>query len=223
MKSVIFGRMIKNGIGVVMLVGIFTLASCNSPSQELALGDSLATSVAATIQALPSPSAYPSETPTRRLPPTPYPTMTSGPSLTALPSLTDTPTVTPTETEVPVGGGEVGKYQGGGNYACQVMGQKPNDWQKVKPDTLIYAFWNIKNVGAKDWKKGGIDILFLEGDRMDEYGALRELWFDIPAGDTREIVVVLRSPKKGGDYKTVWGLRRGDNVFCEFTIGVSVR
>lgn len=204
------------------LMGIFVLASCSSERPALTEGD-LQTAIAATIQAMPTASPLPKPSATKRPTATTFPTPTFIPSLTPIPSFTTSPTATSTETDVPVGGGELGKYQGGGNYACQVMGQKPIDWAKVKPEQIIYAYWTIKNVGAKNWYKGGIDILFLDGDRMDEYGPLRELWFDIPAGDTRDIVIVLRAPKKGGDYKTVWGLRRGDDVFCEMSLGVSVR
>lgn len=187
--------------------------------------DLLLTIVAATVQALPTNTAYPTNTATprpTRLPPTEIFTATPLVTLTPFPSITPTSTITETPTDVPVAA-KLGKYQGSGNYACMIMGQKPDNWSKIRPDTLVYVVWSVKNVGGKDWKKGGIDIVFKSGSKLYEYGPSRELSFDIPVGDTRDIVVVIRAPKVGGDYQTSWSLQRGDNKFCELVFNLSVR
>ncbi|NCP85923.1 MAG: hypothetical protein CO094_05630 [Anaerolineae bacterium CG_4_9_14_3_um_filter_57_17] len=186
------------------------------------------TMVAATIAALPTNTPPPSATMTRRPAQalfTPTPLFTPVPvfSITPVPSSTTEPSPTPSETDLPVGGGEVGKYQGHGNFACMVMGQKPIDWKKVKADKLLYVVWTIKNVGAKEWRQGALEIIYVEGTKMYEFGPSQELAYTIPPGDTRDIVVVLRTPKAGGDYLAGFGLQHGSDVFCDFRIGVSVR
>lgn len=185
----------------------------------------LQTVVAATVAALPSNTPRPN-TPTRRpLLPTATDFFTATPIFTLTPVPSETATLTPTaaETDLPIGGGEVGLYQGKGNYACVVMGQKPGDWSKVKADKLLYVTWTIKNVGAKDWNRDGMDIVFVSGEKMYEYGPEQGFPYIVTPGDSRDIVVVLRTPKKGGDYRAEFGLRRGDEVFCRFRIGISVR
>jgi len=185
------------------------------------------TMVAATVAALPSKTLPAATSTSTRRPVLPTPTefLTATPifTLTPVPSGTASPFPSPSETDLPIGGAEVGQYQGKGNYACMVMNQKPGDWTKVKADKLLYVVWTIKNVGAKEWRKGGLEIIFRSGDKMYEYGPDQEFPYTVAPGDSRDIVIVLRTPKKGGDYRAEFGLRRGDEVFCEFRIGVSVR
>ncbi len=211
---------------VAIYLSLLFLLAC-APAVTPPPSGLLATIVAATVQALPTNTPYPTATatliPTRvRATATPPFTATPWITLTPFPSITFTPTLTETVTDVPIGV-KVGKYQGRGNYACMIMGQKPDNWSKIRPDTLVYVTWSIKNVGGKDWQKGGLDIVFLKGSKLYEYGPSRELSFDIPVGDTRDIVIVIRTPKAGGDYQSFWGLKRGDNMFCELTFNVSVR
>jgi len=185
----------------------------------------LETMVAATVQALPTNTPYPTWTATPRVtrqPPTEVFTPTLSVSLTPFPTFTLTPTLTETPTEMGVAARQ-GVYQGSGNFACMVMNQKPVNWSKVRPDTLIYATWAVKNVGARDWQKDGLDILYLDGQRIYEYAPKQKLAFDVPVGQTRDIVIVVRAPKQGGDFKTTFGLQRGDNMFCQLIIGISVR
>lgn len=186
------------------------------------------TVAAATIAARPSNTLRPAPTSTRRptqvfFTPTAIFTLPPIFTLTPLSTGTSEASPTPSETDLPVGGGEVGLYQGQGNFACMVMGQKPIDWTKVKADKLLYMVWTVKNVGAKEWRQGALEIVYLEGEKMYEYGPSQELAYTIPPGDTRDIVVVLRTPKRGGDYWAKFGLQHADNVFCNFRVGISVR
>lgn len=183
------------------------------------------TIVAATIQALPTNTPYPTGTDTPRAtrpPATEISTPTLAVSLTPFPTFTLTPTLTETPTEVGVAARQ-GVYQGGGNFACMVMNQKPVNWSKIAPGTLIYATWTVKNAGARDWEKDGLDIVYVDGQRIYEYAPKQKLAFRVPAGESRDIVIVVRAPKQGGDYKTTFGLQRSDNVFCQLIIGISVR
>ncbi|MDX9992903.1 MAG: NBR1-Ig-like domain-containing protein [Anaerolineales bacterium] len=187
----------------------------------------LETVIAATIQALPThtPLPQPSETPllrATRLPPTEIFTPTLSVSITPFPTFTMTPTLTETATEVGVASRQ-GIYQGSGNYACMVMDQRPINFTKFKPGTLVYATWTVKNVGAKEWTKGGLNIVYSSGTKINEYAPSQPLSFTVKPGETREIVIVIRAPDKGGDYQTIFALERGGNEFCEFILGVSVR
>jgi hypothetical protein len=209
---------------VCVYVSLLFLLAC-APVATPPPAGMLETMVAATVQALPTNTPYPTTTFTpqsTRLPPTEIFTPTPVISVTPFPTFTLTPTLTETPTDVGVAARQ-GVYQGGGNFACMVMDQKPTNWSKVRPETLIYATWTIKNVGAKDWVKDGLDIIFVNGTRIYEYAPKQKLAFAVPAGHTRDIVIVVRAPKQGGDYQTTFGLQRSDSVFCQLIIGISVR
>jgi hypothetical protein len=185
----------------------------------------LETMVAATVQALPTNTPYPTGTSTprgTRPTATDIFTPTLAVSLTPFPTFTFTPTLTETPTEMGIAARQ-GVYQGSGNFACMVMDQKPVNWSKFAPGTLIYATWTVKNAGARDWEKNGLDIVYVNGERIYEYAPKQKLAFDVPAGQTRDIVIVVRAPKTGGDFRTTFGLQRSDNTFCQLIIGISVR
>lgn len=187
----------------------------------------LETVIAATVQALPTLTPLPKSTEApvsraTRLPPTEIFTPTLSVSITPFPTFTMTPTLTETATEVGVAARQ-GVYQGSGNYACMVMDQKPVNFTKFKPGTLVYAVWTVKNVGAKEWTKGGLDIVYSSGTKINEYGPKQALSFNVKPGETRDIVIVIRAPDKGGDYLTTFALERGGNKFCDLILGVSVR
>lgn len=205
-------------------VGLLLLTACAPVATPLPEG-MLETMVAATVQALPTNTPLPTATITprsTRIPPTEIFTPTPGVSITPFPTFTLTPTLTETPTEVGVAARQ-GVYQGSGNFACMVMNQKPTNWSKFEPGTLIYAVWTVKNVGAKEWNKGGLDVVYVDGTKTYEYGPKQELAITVKPGETRDIVVVVRAPSEGGDYLTTYGLARSGNVFCQLIMGVSVR
>jgi hypothetical protein len=220
--------LMSNGIYRVLQLGTYLsllfLLAC-APAATPPPAGMLETIVAATVQALPTNTPQPTATATlraTRVPPTDVFTVTPVVSLTPFPTFTLSPTLTETPTEVG-SAAKRGVYQGSGNYACMVMNQVPINWSKFRPGTLIYATWTVKNVGAKEWTKGGLNIVFVSGTRTYEYGPKQELAFNVPPGDTRDIVVVVRAPKDGGEYLTTFGLERGGNVFCELIMGMAVR
>jgi hypothetical protein len=186
----------------------------------------LETVIAATVQSLPTNTPYPTGTHTvtvsapRLLPTESTPTPFA--SLTPLPTFTLSPTLTETPTEVGVGSRQ-GVYQGSGNFACMVMNQKPVNWSRFRPETVINAAWTVKNVGALAWKSGHVSIVYENGDKIYAHSQDQELGFTVQPGETRDIIVPLRMPKKGGDYRVIFGLQRGGDVFCELIIGISVR
>lgn len=212
----------------IFVIFCFFLSACAPAASIDDPQSAVQTIAAATIAARPSNTPRPAATSTRRptqiiFTPTPIASLT--PIFTITPLATNTPDASPssTATDLPIGGGEVGKYQGQGNFACMVMGQKPADWTKVRADKLLYMIWTVKNVGAKEWRQGALEIVHLEGEKMYEYGPSQELAYNIPPGDTRDIVVVLHTPKRGGDYWAKFGLQHDGNVFCNFRVGISVR
>lgn len=211
-------------IGV--LVFFLVLTAC-APAITPPPEGMLETMVAATVQALPTNTPLPTPVGTvtlrpTRLPPTEIFTPTPGVSITPFPTFTSTPTITETATEVGVAARQ-GVYQGSGNYACMVMSQKPLNWTKFKPGTLIYATWTVKNVGAQEWKSSTVQIAFEDGAKVYEYGPKQDFPFVVKPGETRDIVVVIRAPDKGGDYHSTFGLQRNSDFFCRLIIAVSVR
>lgn len=188
----------------------------------------LETVIAATVQALPTNTPYPTAEPTfTPLPPraaqpadefTPTPFV----SITPFPTFTLTPTLTETPTEVGVASRQ-GVYQGTGNFACMVMDQKPVNWTRFRPGTQVNAAWTVKNVGALEWKQKHVSIVYEQGTKIYAHKQEQELAFTVQPGETRDIIVALRMPEKGGDYHVTFGLQRGGDIFCRLIIGVSVR
>jgi hypothetical protein len=188
----------------------------------------LETVIAATVQALPTNTPYPTaESTFTPLPPrsaqatdefTPTPFV----SITPFPTFTFTPTLTETPTEVGVASRQ-GVYQGGGNFACMVMNQKPANWSRFRPGTIVNASWTVKNVGALEWKPNHVSIVYEEGAKIYAHKQEQELAFIVQPGETRDIIIALRMPEKGGDYQVTFGLQRGGDIFCRLIIGVSVR
>jgi hypothetical protein len=215
---------------------LIVLSACGAPPVEQSPQDLVSTIAAATIAALPSPSLAPSDT---ELPTdTPIPSTTPAPTWTEtlvpvivpdLPSLTPspvietlTPTITLTPSPLPDSGSESGKVQGIGAYQCMVIGQKPEDWSDFKPGQLIYVVWRVKNVGERDWPKGGLEIFFIEGAKIYEFGQVQKSQVGVKVGGTGDFLVVMRAPERGGSYLTKWGLRR-DKFFCKLIFGLIVR
>lgn len=187
----------------------------------------LETMVAATVQALPTNTPFPTLTSTITPPglrdlPMQEATLTPYPSITPFPTFTLMPTLTETATEVGLASRQ-GVYQGHGNFACMVMDQKPTNWTRVKPDTLIYATWSVKNMGALEWKPGHVMIDHESGEKIFAYKSVQDIPYQIKPGETKDIVIVLRAPKNGGDYHTTFILERGGEPFCRLIIGISVR
>jgi hypothetical protein len=206
----------------VFLVFLTACAPAFTPPPE----GLLETVIAATLQSLPTNTPYPTGTHTLTVSaprllltestPTPFA------SLTPLPTFTLSPTPTETPTEVGVGSRQ-GVYQGSGNFACMVMNQKPINWSRFRPETVVNAAWTVKNVGAMAWKSGHVSIGYVRGDKIYEHRDEQKLAFTVQPGETRDIIISLRMPKKGGDYRVVFGLERDGDIFCRLIIGVSVR
>ena len=216
----------KKQLKATFLVLLVLLTAC-SPALTPPPEGMLETMVAATVQALPTNSPFPTITVTITPPsvrdlPLQESTLTPYPSITPFPTFTFTPTLTETPTEVGVASRQ-GVYQGHGNFACMVMDQKPNNWVRVKPDSLVYATWSVKNVGALEWKPGHVMIDHERGDKIFAYKSVQDIPYPVKPGETKDIVIVLRAPKKGGDYHTTFILERGGDPFCRLIIGISVR
>jgi hypothetical protein len=179
------------------------------------------------MQAIPTNTLAPTLVPTETLRPTRVvPTLEPSPtpfaSVTPFPTFTLTPTLTATPTEVGAGS-RVGIYQGDGGFACMVMNQNPLNFAKFKPGSLVSITWTVKNVGAVEWTPSRVTIVFENGQKMFAYGPTQEFPFNVKPGETRDIVIVLRAPDKGGDYRSTFGLERGGDIFCRLIIGISVR
>lgn len=218
---------LKKLFQIGLIGSLFLMTACVPTGVTPAPEGFLETVIAATMQAIPTNTLAPTLTPTLTARPTralltEEPSPTPFPSVTPFPTFTLTPTLTATPTEVGAGS-RVGVYQGDGNFACMVMNQKPLNFEKFKPGSLISVTWTLKNVGAVEWSPSRVEIVFEDGQKMYAYSQTQEFPFVVQPGETRDIVIVLRAPDKGGDYRATFGLQRGGSIFCRLIIGVSVR
>lgn len=211
----------------------FSACSPNpSPAQPAANVDALATAIAATIQALPSNTPWPTYTPSvspTRLPPTDFPTSTLPPTIRPLSSLTSEPTITPSISPTIDGGSELNKPQGDANYGCHVLGQRPEDWTIFNPGQTVSVVWRISNVGAKDWTQDTVVLQYIDGVKIAVYGQKQQLLSPVKAGGVATVVLVIKVPEKKASDKpgnylvSTWGLARGSKIFCKFAFQLTVK
>lgn len=220
----------KRAISCVSRVCVYAsmlfLLACAPAATPLSPG-MLETLVAATVQALPSPTAQPTATftsvPTAQRPTaTSWPTETTLPTIPPLPSLTPLPTDTPLPTAT-LAGYNLGVRQGDANFACIVTAQNPSDSFVASSGQDIAVTWRIRNVGKRDWEKENIDVGYVSGQKMAIGGTRFDLANTIPAGQAGDIVITFEAPDKAGTYRTIWTLLRGSTPFCEFGFGLVVK
>lgn len=214
------------------LVFVLAITSCAPAPKPAPKGDLVATSIAATIAAMPTNTPYPTLTPSitpTKAPPTEFPTLTLPPTIRPLSSLTLAPTETPLASPTTDGGSELGKGQGDDNYGCKVIGQRPDDWTNVRPGQTITVVWRISNIGKKSWTQEEVILKYLDGSKIAVNGLKQPLLSSVKTGGVANISLVLKAPEKKPSDKpanyleTVWGLAKGDKVFCQFAFGLTVK
>jgi len=186
------------------------------------------TFVAQTIAALPTRTA--SDTPTATLTPTSSPTPTPAFTDTATPTETSlpptatfilwpTPTFSPVILPSPIPTRAATATPA--SYQCQLISQTPKNGTQFKPNADFDAIWKVKNTGAKKWDKSETDYAYLSGTKMHKQ-ALYDLPVTVWPGETVQLIVDMTSPAKEGQYTTTWSLKRGNAVFCTFTLTINV-
>lgn len=218
--------------GIVLSVALL-LGACGPLSPDLIFGDqesAVQTMVAATMLPLsltPQPTHTASLTPSITPSPqnTPRPTTTDIPTMTPAPSLT--PLIAPSATlfvaasNTPSEGGPGSSgIQRSGEYACQVLSSSPI-LRKMKGGTQFNGVWDIKNEGQTVWFSSEVELVFIEGN--DNMVTTPEFFFisrDVYPGNTFTVTIEMKAPGADKTHSATWGLRRGGNIFCEFTASI---
>jgi hypothetical protein len=145
---------------VFLLVMSMVLAGCGPNKEELAA--QIATSVAATIEAVPTSTAYPTSTP--------FPTLTPYPTSTAYPTATRFPTLTPYPTTRPI---SIGLWVTGHFFSIRVdrvHSEKTLDALKPTKDVFVVVDISWKTSGlAEKHQISGIDFALIDSAGK-EYG-----------------------------------------------------
>lgn len=226
------GAMKHRLVRVTIVVMLF-LGACGPLSPDLLMGNQesvVQTMVAATMLPL---SLTPQPTFTASLTPsiTPTPQNTPRPTATDFPTLTPAPTITPlvqpsvtlfvAPTNTPSSGGPgSGGIQRSGDYACQVLSSSPV-LRKLKGGTQFNGEWEIKNEGQTIWYSSEVELVFVEGN--DNMITTPEFFFisrDVYPGNTFTVKIEMKAPAADKTHTATWGLRRGGNIFCEFTASI---
>ncbi len=108
------------------------------------------------------------------------------------------------------------------DYACTLVSQKPKDWTKMQRRHIFDATWTVRNTGAKNWGKSGVDFKYVSGTKMHTHGSAYDLAKDVGSGKTTTLIVDMVSPKTKGYYTAVWGLYKGAQVFCKLSVTINV-
>ena len=156
------------------------------------------------------------------------PTFTSTTTFTPTPRNTNTPEPTATATVLfifytpspvvlPSTSGPSSK-----SYACQVISVTPAIGTSFAVRTDFDAKWKVKNTGVKDWEGASVDYVYLSGDKIHKVAGY-DLGKTVVAGETRELIADMLSPKNPGTYTTNWTLQVGTNAFCTMRLTIVVK
>ncbi len=148
---------------------------------------------------------------------TPIPTETSLPP-TAEPALpTATPFVVVPPTAVVSGGGGGGSTTTKPEYACDIIHQRPFDYEEFAKGDDFDVRWTFVNTGTKPWRDG-TDLKYSNGPQMTTK-TLLELP-EIDPGDQYEVILDATAPTESGKYVMVWSL---EGVNCTPYVAIVVK
>lgn len=170
----------------------------------------------------PAPTLTPTSSPTDT--PEPTSTLTATPSATPEPTQTATSTLPPLLLPFPV----VPAVQPSRTAApshdldCDVLTQSVRNGTAFGPSESFSVGWRISNTGTAGWEPANVVFSYLGGTKMQQTEVVH-LPAIISPGDTVILTVDMRAPNKSSEYTTVWGLRRGTEVFCPVSVTISVR
>ncbi len=151
------------------------------------------------------------------MPPTETPTLTAVPTQT--PSITPSPTPTfifllsTLTSTAPASGGDL---------ACQLTGQNPEDGTIMSKNNRFTASWTVQNTGQATWDPRSVDFVYVSGVKMASVRAA-----DLPKSVAPEksitLTLTMTAPSTPGKYKTVWTLQQGKNAFCKLSLNIIVK
>ncbi len=107
-------------------------------------------------------------------------------------------------------------------YACLPIDQDPSNWASFPPRQNFDATWRVKNIGKKAWGKEDVDFVYSSGDKFYKSSGY-DFKATINPGVTGDLTVKMQSPKKPGNYTTIWAIRIGSNEFCKLRLSIVVK
>ncbi len=220
-------------------------ASLPTPIPPEALGTLIAATsgAAATQTAAVQPQATPTVLAPGQAPPTVTPSPTPSPTAAFFIVIaTPTPYLTPLPPPPSYGGSSTGSSGssstgstssgGSTSYAtpvptaigigfCELLAASPSGEAAIRPGGDFDAVWELKNISDRPWDHTSIDLVYLEGERMQKFG---EDVFDLPEyvkpGESTTLRVDMRAPFVAGTYTAIWGLQEGHEIRCKFSVTV---
>ena len=109
------------------------------------------------------------------------------------------------------------------NYDCSVSNVSPVYLAEFAPRGEMDGKWTVKNTGTKTWGAPDVDVIYVAGEKMQQYTDTYNLAKDVAPGSSIDIVVDLLAPATAGIYKTTWGLALGGSAFCTFNLTIQVK
>jgi len=93
----------------------------------------------------------------------------------------------------------------------------------VEPGSQLSATWVLINAGTRTWDNQ-IAFVHLEGPRLASPDFNKKsLGGDVKVGQsTTTPPIWFYAPKIPGQYRSVWGLKKANHVFCTFTIKITI-
>ncbi len=219
----------KKFLPTILLLAAVLLAACNAvgtgqppaPTQDISK-----TLDAVREEAVQTALAEIDSRPTATLPPAPptlAPSATPMDTPTLVPSSTPADTLpAPTNTRAASSGGVVATAVPA-DYDCSVSNTSPVYLAEFAPRGEMDGKWTVKNTGKQTWGSSDIDVKFVGGTDMKQYGDTYNLSKSVAPGESIDIVVDLLAPAEPGTYRTTWGLVRGSTTFCTFNLTIRVK
>jgi len=195
-----------------------------------------------------SVAEQPSATLSPTLPPTvtdtPLPTSTATTTLTLFPTITPiptetlTPSITPTPPVIATLGLDIPPETLtliastplsfgdpiGADYACKVIAKRVADETVFPPKYQFTAWWDVINVGQKNWATGVVVLSLVDGIKLSD-NRTEPLAADVKRGETVRLKLEMKTPSEPGVYNMTWGLKnlRSNRHFCFFTVNIIVK
>lgn len=205
-------RILLTGLAMLLL-----LSACGpeapAPTQDPALVNQVieqAVQLTVAAQNLETAQAVPPATET------PLPTNTVMPTVElALP--TATPFVVVPPTSASSGGSGGGGTTIKPEYACDIIHQRPFDYEEFAKGDDFDVRWTFVNTGTKLWR-AGTDLKYQSGEQMTTTTLLELPQID--PGDQYEVILDATAPSKAGQYVMAWSV---EGVNCTPYVAITVK
>lgn len=192
----------KQKLFVVSIIVAILLSACgqNESTLSTTIADQVLTSVAQTVEAIPSQ--------------TPLPTFTELPTSTPTSTETITPSPTTSPTSVPTQPQNAGSSSTPANIcdnAVFVSDVSIPDNTQFAPGTAFIKTWRLRNTGTCTWN-ADYRVIFTNGDAMSGTSPHEITNQTVAPGETLDISIDMVAPSQVGTYTGYWRLQNASGV-----------